>query len=388
MFRTILVSTGLAIALLLPVFSCSPQSSKSPSPVSSTETAVQRVSETGASSGQSEWDKVLSAARKEGKVVVYGTGAGVIRDALIKGFKEKIGMDAEFLLASGAQIAQKLDSERKTGIYIPDVYIGGATTMTNQLKPMGVLDPIDQALILPEVKDGKYYFDGKMLFIDQDHKILAFLAAPWTEMAVNTNFVKPEEIKSYQDFLNPKWKGKIIYMDPTVAGSALKVFGVLGGKMLGYDFFRKLAQNEPVITREDRLAADWLSHGRVYIGISIKPEVTLEFINTGAAVKNVMPVEGTFLTGQAGNLGLINKGPHPNAAKVFINWLLSKEGQTMASRKMAIQSGRLDIPADHLNPGYIRQPNINYIISDDEDMLMKQAVQMKQAEEMFKPLLK
>lgn len=380
MSRIVLVFIGSTL-IYLTLFSCASKSPSVPSPATSIVPGYSPIT------GQGEWDKILSLARVEGKVVVYGTGAGVIRDALVKGFKEQIGMDAEFTLASGAQIAEKLDRERKAGIYIPDVYIGGATTMTNQLKPIGALDPMDPALILPEVRDGKYYFSGNPLFIDQDHMILAFLAAPWTEMVINTDYVQPGEIKSYQDFLNPKWKGKILYMDPTIAGSALKVFGVLGSKMLGYDYFRKLAQNEPVIIRDDRVAADWISHGRVYIGICIKPEVTLEFIRTGAHLKHVMPVEGTFVTGQAGNLGLINKAPHPNAAKVFINWLLSKDGQTIFSRVYGGHSSRIDVPTDHLLPDDIRDPNINYLWSDTEEFLRDQPNQAKIAKEIFGPLL-
>src|SRR5512140_1814834 len=88
-----------------------------------------------------EWEKVVEAAKKEGKVVVYTTAPGEMRQALQSGFSKKFGIDVEVTAFRGGESGARLLSERRAGIYPVDVYVGGATTPITQFKPAGVLDP-------------------------------------------------------------------------------------------------------------------------------------------------------------------------------------------------------------------------------------------------------
>jgi iron(III) transport system substrate-binding protein len=69
---------------------------------------------------------------------------------------------------------------------------------------------------------------------------------------------------------------------------------------------------------------------------------------------------GGYVSAGFGSAMLVNKAPHPNAAKVFLNWLLAKEGQTAWSKAMGYVSRRLDVPTDHLPPYWVPKPGVKY----------------------------
>ncbi len=379
------------IALLL--FACT---SKVARPEEAVDKSIQsKLKQTPADNSESipggwqvEWDKALKEGKREGKVVIGGSIRPVLRDELTKVFPEKFGIEVQVLAGDGGQVVRKLQAERNAGLYLADVYLGGTTTMILQMKPIGMVEPLDKVLILPDVIKPDVWWGGGLRWIDKEHTTLAFMAYPSVPLGINTEIVKAGEIKSYKDLLDTKWKGKIAMFDPTITGMGAKIFGVMGEKVLGMDYWYQLIKQEPLITRDHRQMTEWLARGKVAVTISAEPEIFGEFIRAGAPIKAITPSEGTYLTSGTGSLSLIQNPAHPNAAKVFINWLLSREGQTIASQKMAIQSARLDVPTEHLNPDYVRQPDVKYIISDDEELLLKQGAQMKQAEEIFKTLLK
>jgi len=169
---------------------------------------------------KAEWENVVTAAKKEGKVAVYTTAPGEMRKALQSGFKEKFGIDVEVVSFRGGEMGARLLNERRAGIYLVDVFVGGSTTPMTQLKPGGALDPLDKLLVLPEVTNAKLWHQGKLWWIDQAHTVLMFLGFPVPNLAINTNMVKQGEIKTYKDLLDPRWKGKIVMNDPTVPGTA------------------------------------------------------------------------------------------------------------------------------------------------------------------------
>lgn len=156
---------------------------------------------------------------------------------------------------------------------------------------------------------------------------------------------------------------------------------------MGWDFARELVKQEPMITRDLRLQMDWLAHGKYPIAIAPDTIVMTEFREVGAPVAYLTPQEGSYLSSGYGNLGLVNRAPHPSAARLFINWLLTREGQTIFSRTMGAQSGRLDVPTDHLPKEYLREPGVNYLISYNEEYVLKEPEVIEKAAEVFKPLL-
>ncbi|MDP2645654.1 MAG: extracellular solute-binding protein [Desulfobacterales bacterium] len=338
---------------------------------------------------EAEWQKTLEAGKKEGKVVVYTTAPGQMRKALQSGFKEKFQIEVEVSSFRGGEMGAKLLTERKAGLYLVDVFVGGSTTPITQLKPTGALDPLDKLLVLPEVTDTKSWYQEKLWWIDEARTLLMFLGFPVPNLAVNTSMVKLEEIKSYKDLLDPRWKGKIVMNDPTVPGTAAKGFSVIGWHLLNLDYWRELAKQEPVISRNQRLQMEWVARGKYPILFFPQSAVATEFIRAGAPIASYTPAEGTYVTGASGNVAIMNRAPHPNATKIFINWMLSREGQIAFSQAFGRQSLRVDVGTEGLDPVALRRPDGKYFTgTENEEFLSKQTEQMVIAREIFAPLLK
>ncbi len=381
------LSALLGMFVILLGVACGQQAT--PAPASPAPTKAPVSSTTQKPAWQQEWEALLSSARQEGKVVVL-TGVGPeVRDALTEAFKKATGIDVEFVTGRAAEQMQKLSTERRAGLYLSDLFIGGATTPVNQLKPAGFIDPIEPLLLLPEVKDLTLWRDQKLAYVDKDKALLAFASkVQATCIIMNTDLVKAGEVKGYRDLLDPKWKGKIAIYDPVVAGIGLRWFGITSTRILDLDYMRQLAKLEPVIVRDARQQVEWIAKAKYPLGVAAEPPIVYEFQQAGAPLKGVLPVEGLWVASGWGNVAVINKPAHPAATRVFLNWLLTKEAQTAYSRASGDPSNRVDVPTDHIDPLYIPQKGQKYILSEEEEILLGQPEAAKIAQQVFAELLK
>lgn len=335
---------------------------------------------------EEEWSRTLAAAQKEGTVVLYGTVGVQGRAALATAFKERYGIRLEGISGAGALMTEKLLSERRAGLYLADISIGGLIRILGDLKPAGALDRLDPVLILPEVKDPRLWYRGQLPWLEgeDDHITLRMSLSVNTAFTINTDMVKREELQSVKDMLNPKWKGKIVMGDPSVASAAATWFSFTT-RQFGDGFMRELVKQEPMVLRDERLMAEWVARGKYAIGVGIKNEHVYEMIKAGAPLVKYAPRE-TYLTSSGSCVSLVNRAAHPNAAKVFINWLLGKEGQTIYSKMMEEQSAREDVPVDFLDPSGRRQPGVEYA-QDSVELAQKRVEHLQLAKEIFKPLI-
>jgi len=318
---------------------------------------------------EQEWERVLAAAKREGKVAVIGPPGADVRRALTEPFQRKYGITVEYLPARGGEIASRLQAERDAGQYLWDLHIGSPTYVFTLFGPMKALEPLEPALILPEVKDGQNWRGGKLPMVDKDGFSLAMSKYVTEAFYYNTNLIKAGEIKSYRDLLDPKWKGKIMALDPTILGSGDAKFAFFYlHKDLGPEFIRALARQEILITRDYNQIAEWLATGKYAISIGGDKNVIAPMTKAGAPLTSYdskqMKEGGSIHVGLTG-LMPFNRAPHPNAAKVYINWLLTKEAQTEYSRATGLPSSRADVPTDHVDPFYL--PVEGYIPLDGED---------------------
>ncbi|HLB28610.1 MAG TPA: extracellular solute-binding protein [Dehalococcoidia bacterium] len=303
---------------------------------------------------EQEWERVLAAAKREGKVTTVGPTGEPGRRVLTEPFERKYGISVEYLTAQGPEFVPRLRAEREAGQYLWDVFVGGQTVPFD-FKALSALDPLEPALITPEVKDGKNWVRGQLPFIDKDHTALTMSRNMSMLWFINTSLVKPEEFKSFRDLLDPKWKGKILAFDPRISGAGRSQFAFYYlHKDLGPDFVRALLRQDITISRDYRQAAEWLAQGRFPILLGGDRLAVTPLAKEGLPVIQIDPrqiKEGGPVYAGWGSVALFNKAPHPNAAKVYLNWLLSKEGQTEFSRVFEYASWRADVPMDDLSPG-------------------------------------
>lgn len=341
---------------------------------------------------QEKWKKTVEAAKKEGKVTItWSLATSSARTAIKEAFKKAYGIPVEDIVGRTPELAAKVLAERRAGLYNYDVFQSGGTTLINVLKPAGVTDPLDQALILPDVTDPdvikKVWWQGKLWWVDKEHMHLSPALRLNFPIAINTNLVREGEIKSYRDLLDPKWQGKVVSNDITTSGvgSSFLSFAV---DVLGWDYLTDLAKSKPIMMRDERLMLEWLSHGKVAVVVAPKMETLFEFVKLGAPIKGIIPAEGTWLVGGDANLSIYNHQPHPNAAKVYINWALSREGQTATVTAAGFQSNRLDVPTDHLRPEEIRQTGAKYYVKESEEVYWALNAKLKKSNEIFGPMMK
>jgi len=302
-----------------------------------------------------DWEKTLSEAKKEGEVTVY-----VYRyERMLEEFrKEYPDIKVVSVTGRGSQLTNRIIAERRAGKYIADVYSGGANSLFKTLYKGKVLDPIKSVLILPEVIDQSKWYGGEHRYVDPDGKyIFAFLASPSSaQLSYNTALVDPKEFHSYWDLTQSKWKGKIAALDPRDTGLGATMQFLYFSPELGPKFLKAFFGGMDIqYAKSFRQLTDWLSQGKYAICMGCKDSQKAK--NQGLPVDDFETIhwkEGASFSTGGGALSLVNQAPHPNAAKVLINWFLSRKGQ-LALQKLADpndppNSRRIDISKDDVPP--------------------------------------
>ncbi|MGZ8464459.1 MAG: ABC transporter substrate-binding protein [Candidatus Binatia bacterium] len=290
-----------------------------------------------------EWDKLVDAARKEGKVTVSMPASAELKRQIEEQFKKRFGIEVEVFTARGSAGVRRMADEFKAGVRHFDLHIGGSSSIISGMLDEGILDPIDPWLLLPEVRDAKQWWGGH-LWVDTTKRFIYMFQAYLPESIwYNSDLVKPSELRSFDDFLNPKWKGKIGYLDPRTPGGGDSNWSYMW-QVKGEEYLKNLAAQDLFIGRDQRVLSESLAKGRVAIMIGNTYYSFMPFVKAGLPVKPLPTLkEGTFGTGGSGNLAIIKAPAHPNSTKVFVNWLLSRDGQEVFSRGLAQATRRLDV---------------------------------------------
>ena len=293
---------------------------------------------------QDEWKKTIEAAKKEAKIVVGGPPTAVLRKQYKETFEQKMGVELELISAPGPQNAGKAAAEFKAGVRYFDVLHGGSGTLESLMKE-NMLAPFLDYMILPEVKDPRQWWGGHLW--EDNVKTSRFIYSFSADFSVppffNADLLKPGEISSYDDLLSPKWKGKIGFFDPRTPSAGQGLWGFLM-KIKGKDFLQKLAQQDLFISRDGQQLAVGLAKGTLAVALGLSQRFVDPYTKAGLPIKVLTDIkEGLSGSNGFGTVAVMKNPPHPNAAKVYITWLLSKEGQELYSRALTQGSRRLDV---------------------------------------------
>jgi iron(III) transport system substrate-binding protein len=319
----------------------------------------------GASGWEEQWNQIREAAKKEGQLNTYGL-ADITHPAILEAFKKRYPEIKVVTVMGHTEVIQRIFAERRAGKYVADVFSSGPAIL-RQAYSANFLQPLRPALMFPDVIDTTKWYGGEFLWSDPEEKyLLVFEGTPGSaSIAYNTaKLSNLDEIQSYWDVLKPKWKGNIgFFNDGEGATVPTPIVALHYNPQVGPAFLKRLfGEMDLTVSRNRRQATDWLGKGRYALcflcrGIEEAQKIGLpvETIH-GNQIKEA----GELGSGNSSVLGFFDKAPHPNAAIVFINWFLSREGQMTWQKVLntivvnGSDSMRTDISKEDVLPGYRR----------------------------------
>ena len=316
-----------------------------------------------------EWETTQRAAQKEGRLVVYGP-PGVDQQKLYTEIFQQTFPKIKVNYTPGrmSEVMSRIMAEQRAGMRQADLVLGGTDSLLGTLKEKGFLQPIRPVLVLPEILDTAGWFKGKLWFADKEDKFIPmWRAVPYTAACVNTNLVKATELKSYWDLLQPKWKGKIVSQDLRVGSARNQMYTLYARKDLGPEYLKRLySEMDVTLSRNLPQIADWVAGGKFAIAIG-----GVDCDDLAAKGLPVVPIhlEGIPAVGAGTDpASWLASSPNTNAAKVFLNWILSRDGQTQFQKLTRENSLRVDIPKEGIiDPYYILDPKREYLFTGLEE---------------------
>jgi len=324
---------------------------------------------------QKEWEETVAAAKKEGTVVVLGQPSPAMRNEILPKFTERYGIKVELIAGQSSTTVGKVRTERAAGIYSVDVFMSNGGTSISVLYAEKMIDPLKPMLILPEVTEPSKWKGGVIPFADPEKQyLLLMFRSVDSHMVVNQDYVKPEEMRHVKDLLNPKWKGKIATEDPAAAGGAGAGSAAHFYTQIGPDFVKQLyIDQQAIVQRDRRQLSDWLARGSAPICLTCHIDDMRALVNEGYKLVELFELDGiqNRVTPAPSLLSVANKAPHPNAAKVFVNWMAGKEALELYSKNAQAATMRTDADESFLDPRVIPKPGVQYSDYTDIDWQMR-----------------
>lgn len=272
-------------------------------------------------------DELLEGAKNEGKLSIYHSPNVSGYVDIIRKFKERYPfIGVESLQASASRLLIRILAEDKAKKYIPDI-IDTRGFGINIMKEKGLLIKYASPnfrFIPPEFIDPEGYYWANCVAVQS--------------VAYNTRVVLPNDApKSLDDLLNPRWKGKLFLDDGDYEwyGNMLSIMG----REKGLEFMKKLSKQNIQFRFGKLLMANLVAAGEIPVFLTASGHTMEQLREKGAPVKWV-PIDP--LIGQIGSMGITSHAAHPNAAKLFVNFLSSKEGQELISNSFGKNPTRVD----------------------------------------------
>ena len=334
------------------------------------------------------WDKVVAAAKQEGSVILWGD-VGAARRAFWKEAFEKDnpGITVDLFQTPNSNTRDaRYQRERDAGLASVDLFVGGSAGLIGRIKPLGFLQPI-RSMMKPEILDDKAWLLGAPLWVDHENEYMLISDYQVAITAAVNPSVGDKGVQSWEDLLDPKYDGKIVMEDPRQAGPGFATgLFIYYEPRLGPDFFRRLfAHGRIVFSPDEEQNVEWVGSGRVLVNLAPNAVQVAAVQQLGVKIRTLsdLKAKGQSVAYVFSSDGILSVPkldddkplPHPDAAKVYINWFYSKAGQQAMANIDKVPSYRKDIDLSAVPPTMIRQPEVDYVNLNDERFVSKEAAQ-------------
>jgi ABC-type Fe3+ transport system substrate-binding protein len=328
---------------------------------------------------EQEWSKLIAAAKQEGTLAIASGGAPSRQyRPVMDAFTKKFGVNIEVSTGNATDTVNRLLAERKGAKYTVDVALISSRESNQRLLPSGSLVPLTPLLIHPEVVDMSAWYRGRHWYADKASSyVLIYHGSKEDqyESWYNTEKVKDAEIstiKKQTDYFDPRWKGKIAGQGMGDPSGIRQMIDSYFEPDRGQEWIRTYLLNAGVTFSDDRrILETWLVGGRFpFYAVATGSEELIALAKKGLPIKQVFfPKQlGVIRAGGSGCcISAFANAPHPNAAKLFINWFLSREGQTLTHTmipNLDRSSLRNDIPVGEVVPEQRRAAGVEYAFPD------------------------
>ena len=262
-------------------------------------------------------EATMRKAKKEGKVTWYSSLTLPVSQAVCNAYnKKKTGIKCILHRDGSGKLYRRYLQERKGNIYVADVIHTSNLGHFLNLKAKKIITPYKPA--------GTDNFNPKFVTKDNYWTILrAGVLMPF----YNTKKVSEKDApKTYADFLDPKWKGKIIQAHPSYSGFVTN--GMINiVNRFGWDYYKKLAKQKPKIVQSAAGAIPLVARGEALLGTGTTSYSLLEQMRKGEPLKPIIPPTGLALVTSPN--AVFTKAPNPNAARVFTDYLFTLENMQL-----------------------------------------------------------
>lgn len=313
----------LIVALLV---ACAPKAA--PPPPSSAQPAQSQPR--ALTPEEQAWNATVEAAKKEGKVTLYTFSfTGDIGKAIAEAFEAKYGIKLEFVTGVGATLVERVKSEQAGKVFLADT-VDTSVVQVAILKREGMTQ---SAGPLPALKEKDAWVADPSA--DAEGHVVSMRSTVLTPF-INTKVIEPKDApKSLRDMLSPKWKKQIAMGNPlTVPVTVWAYLVYKKNSVLDDNYWRQLGLQEPRYGNSVRDVATFVSRAETAITFYLSDTAIAPLVKEGAPIQAIEVQEGVILVPQSSGIAMVKGAPHPNAARVFINWILAQEGQTSFANAM------------------------------------------------------
>ncbi len=381
---TMLVTLLAAVTVLLTACGADPTATPTPAPTPTpqpeatpTPMPVQVATATPTPSRpewEVRWEETIAAAEEEGKVVVTSCGGEGRRRAMNEGWAEQFpNITLEHQPFNSRDLWPLVVREAGFGQHNFDIRIGGADTTTfSAMHTNSTHAPLDfdEWFILPEVRDPDVWLGGiDGVWLDKTKQFawpIVLTSSAGESFWVNRNIIPESELSSVEQITDPKWKGQIIALSSE--GGAAQNTMMMQMLQYGEDWLNDLLANEPVVIRDHRQQIEFLLRGQYAIATTVDTNELRDFTAEGVDLSHIAPLseEAPSLSNACESLQLHNNMPHPNAAKVYVNWLLTKEHQQLWNEVVPTNSRRKDVECGRCKLTVTEEDLTTFRLSQDE----------------------